>query len=75
MLSCRDTAKITASGQKVSLLKRPGLWFHHLICKACRAYSYQMELLSKGVRKINLKDEAKEKALVEKVLKNLKDLD
>jgi len=68
MLSCRDTAKINASGQKIPLLKKPSIWFHYIICKTCRAYSYQMDLLSKGVRKLNVKDEAKEKALEEKIL-------
>lgn len=68
MLSCRDVAKISASNDKVPLLKKPGIWFHFLICNVCRTYANQMKLLSQGVRKLNFKDEVKEKALEKKIL-------
>jgi len=68
MLSCRDTAKINASGQKIPLLKKPSILFNYFICKTCRSYAYHMVLLSICVRKLNVKDEAKEKALEEKIL-------
>ncbi len=76
MLSCKEVAKILASGEKLSLKKKISLSMHLFMCKHCSRYSRQLHIIKKAAAVFFKKKVAVEKEVIEKlekeVLVNLK---
>ncbi|PIP88879.1 MAG: hypothetical protein COW79_15490 [Bdellovibrionales bacterium CG22_combo_CG10-13_8_21_14_all_38_13] len=68
MLSCREAAEIVCDGKSLPPHKKPGLWFHLAICKACRLYSNQISSMKSLAKKMNYKNDLAEKKLEQKIL-------
>lgn len=71
MLRCREIAEVVADAKQLPWWRKPELWMHLGICKACRLYASQMSIISKSAKKLAFRhiDKVKEKKLTEEVLK------
>ena len=68
MLSCRETVELVCDGKPLPLYKKPRLWLHLAICKACRVYFDQITAIKNLGRKMNHEDAQAEKVLEKKIL-------
>ncbi len=52
MTSCKESARLLSKSmeQSLSLWERMGLWFHLSMCRLCRGYSKDLQLLREAAR-------------------------
>ena len=50
-ISCRDATRLLDTPEPLTARSRLGLWFHLLICYACRVYRAQIEALKESCRR------------------------
>lgn len=76
MKSCKEVSKLLSSGEDLGFFERVSVKMHYVICKACRRYHEQQELIVKEIK--NRHDqklsqvEQTSKEVERKVLENLK---
>ncbi|MCP4915144.1 MAG: hypothetical protein GY909_18640 [Oligoflexia bacterium] len=76
MKSCKEVAQLIASGENLGFFEKVSVKMHFIICKGCRRYHEQQELIVKEIkerhdRKIS-KIQKTSSEVEAKVLENLK---
>ncbi len=53
MMSCKEVSRLLSASmeRKLSLWERLGLWFHLSMCKLCRGFSKDLQLLREAARR------------------------
>lgn len=77
MMTCKEIVKTISSEQQLNWRKRIEIRFHLLICHHCSKYAQQLEMVSKGLKKLFLAQEKQIKSeevihLEEKIINSLK---
>lgn len=70
MFNCKQVVKIVSSDENNSASSKMNVFFHLLMCKYCRAYVKQLDLIKIGFKKLRLE---KEKTINPENIKNLED--
>ena len=53
MMNCKQVSRLLSASmeRKLSLWERLGLWFHFSMCKLCRGFSKDLQLLRESARR------------------------
>ena len=52
MMSCKEIVKLVSSGEPQPFLKKAELRMHLMMCKHCSRYVTQLQMLSRGFKKL-----------------------
>lgn len=76
MKSCKEVAQLISTGEELGFFEKVSVKMHYFICKGCRRYHEQQELIVKEIKERHdqqiSKIERTSKEIEEQVLKNLK---